>query len=531
MPTPRARRIVLLALAACGARTGIDDGAYVPEPTALTPRDAGTHDADATVSRDAMPPRVDSGLDAAIVDPCPAAVLARSPLPMLGNCSTRDGRSRVAGPKAPHVTWVTSLPSTLDNGSGPDLPELVAADGAGLVYFVSSTGTFTRLDGTTGALGWAGSFPGTPDNVFVLASGGVVALGIPSAPQEIVLGELEPATGQFTSRSFVSPPVEAGVGMPGTFNDLGTAPAIGADGSFYVAYSKNNGPQYFYPAVSRIRPDGSFVWSSTTVYPSGVNAPLPTVAPIAIGRDGVVLVAAGLGDEQQPTTSTVTGLDSETGAIVWNTPVDGWLVGGPAVAPDGTIAVVASVEDADLYVTIPVLYLLDGTGSVVHTVFLDSVPEPPTSTALYGIGLDGTILVGSDRLAAVSSAGDRLWTLPTPGPPDADFDICVPDCVLTGAFIDANDTVIVTYASGSASAGVASTLVGLDLATGATKWTLEPPTPPSGTGITSLGIGTTVLTSAGGLVSVAWAMSDDGPDAGPFSEYAPTAYAFFGASD
>ena len=82
--------------AGCGSRTGLLAGSA----------------SDANPSQDAAPPEPDAGLDV-----CTSAV--SGPNAMAGNCSTRDGRSRVRAPKAPHVTWTTKLPVDAAGYIGP----------------------------------------------------------------------------------------------------------------------------------------------------------------------------------------------------------------------------------------------------------------------------------------------------------------------------------------------------------------------------------------------------------------------------
>jgi outer membrane protein assembly factor BamB len=206
-------------------------------------------------------------------------------------------------------------------------------------------------------------------------------------------------------------------------------------------------------------------------------------------------------------TSTVTGLDPATGQIAWSTMLPGSLTSGTAIAPDGSIAVVANV--ATTTSMIPTLYVLEPGGAVRHTFpleTLDLFSAGPGST-LYAIGLDGTALVGTvsngaSKLVAVSSAGQMIWKT-SASESEA----------VQSATIDASGTVVVTEATA---------IVGLDPTTGATKWKVDLPPESIACGKANAGIASATLTSAGGIVAIGQCAAD-------FPGI--TTYTLFGASD
>ncbi len=491
----RVRRLLLvLGLAACGARTGID---LIPYGTTVTrgassstsPPDAttfhGLPGADSGGPRDATSP---------LIDPCPSAVLARSPLPMLGNCSTRDGRSRVVGPKAPHVTWKKKVPAP-DASMGTSLT-VVGADASGSIYMLGGVlqpygqdlYSLTKVDGATGDFGWSTLFPtnpaaagGSAPALFLLASSVIDAIG-PPAVAELSLDALDPATGRLAESLLGSGPIEAGTPGVRGFNNLATLPVIGADGSFYLAYTNNVGPQIYYPVVSRIRADGAFVWTSRTDYPMGLAEPAGAApATLALGRDDAVIVAQTLYDGFAAPVTALTELDPATGSVRWTTSLAGSSNGNPAVAPDGSIAVVTEGE---------VEQTLDVREPMGALRFRrDVAPAEDAPVTLFAIGLDGTFVLGGGSLLAVSGAGDAMWTATTRDGGvdrnDGGSDLGVPASDLVGATLDESGTVVATYLD---------SIVGLDLATGATLWTLDPPEP-----VTC--IASSTLTSSGGLVA------------------------------
>jgi hypothetical protein len=139
---------LVVTLAACGGE-------------ALTTSGDSDATTDARFGPDA-PPGLDteaSPVDANDLDPCPSAVLPGAPRAMLANCSTRDGRSRVVGPTAPHLTFTTSV---IEDTSGESTFVGIAADASGNVFLVvgdedEDFGSFVRLDGS-GKAAWMTSF-------------------------------------------------------------------------------------------------------------------------------------------------------------------------------------------------------------------------------------------------------------------------------------------------------------------------------------------------------------------------------------
>jgi hypothetical protein len=168
-----------------------------------------------------------SAMDAS--DPCPSAV--SGPQAIDGNCSTRDGRSRVSAPTAPHVTWTSKLPMAQLAQSS------VGTDASGHAYVVSTSNLgqvpaeIRRVEAAGGTIDWTASFSGDGATgiPFILSHGGVDVFGDDPSGHAALLG-FDLATGAPTSMSlgfnlFAGPP------------DL----AVGADGSLYLAHDNGLG--------------------------------------------------------------------------------------------------------------------------------------------------------------------------------------------------------------------------------------------------------------------------------------------------
>ena len=459
---PRTVRVAaLLAVTACGSRTGLDlVEISSPSRDASLPRvidsgvDARPHKVDAALHDTGTTVDAEAGADAGRFVICPSAILAGSPLPMLGNCSTRDGRARVLGPTSPHLTWTTPAPAALAIGG------FVAADATGGVYLAAAPiegtapiPTFGRVDGTTGNVDWSVALPASTVaslSPFLDPSGTI--LDVANTATGPVIEAFDPATGAVM-----------GTPLAASLADIGI-PAVGSEGSLYVQYVTEVGMSSQQGIVSRLLPDRTVAWTTKNL----------SVGPTAFG--GFLTLALGHRDVVVAVTTDTTGslsivyaLSSETGATIWSTDIHAQAVNGPVIGPDGSIAVVAldAVDPSS-----GLLYILEPTGSVRATT---TVP----GQNVFAIGVDGTIIIGGEGMTAVSATGTILWTN-TVG-------------LVLGATIDAAGTVVATF-EGS--------VFGFDLSTGATLWSLQPPAVPSDSGPPCRGIQSTTLTSSAGLVGI-----------------------------
>jgi outer membrane protein assembly factor BamB len=115
-------------------------------------------------------------------DVCHAAV--SGPKPMAGNCSTRDGRSRVAAPTAPHVTWTAKLPTDSSGELGPGSP------GGEILWTSVDLGTLGPVPADDGEVDPSTIALGTDDLVVIVV--GVLAAG---GQESAVASAFDPATG------------------------------------------------------------------------------------------------------------------------------------------------------------------------------------------------------------------------------------------------------------------------------------------------------------------------------------------------
>jgi hypothetical protein len=389
-------------------------------------------------------------------DICPAAV--SGPKAMARNCSTRDGRSRVAAPAAPHVTWTTKLDTDYTGQVGPSA---IATDASGHAYVVTtaefdeSVAALQRVRAGDGAIDW--KVPITPDletsTPIILASGGIDVFGYGPTYADSVF-TFDPESGASTSTTF-------GLNLYYAPQDL----AVGADGSLYIPHADGIGTAKQTNFVSRVGPDGTVLWTSVDLATLG---PPPQhgsgdVSPwnVTLAKDDLVVLAVSVFAASGPT-QVVSAFDPATGAVRWVTPLTGSLAGGPVVRLDGSIVVITNA---------------DGTSSLV---VLDPETGTPASHptagtfAVAGVTEDGTVIAEADDgggvtgLVALDGDGKTLWT--TSG--------------ATSATIT-RDGSIVVWGPG---------LAALDAATGAPRWEL--PDAPEACIID------VALTSAGGLVAL-----------------------------
>ncbi len=460
---PAAPALACIVVIACGSRSELFAGAL----------DAGAALDAGSAPQEGAAASVDSGT----LDPCPSAV--SGPNAMSGNCSTRDGRSRVRAPAtAPHVTWKTQLPVDEAGYIGPGG---LSTDSAGHVYVVNTdelpyppVAAIRRIDANTGRIDW--TVPIQPDEATgqaVLLAAGEIELFAYDAKQAESIFSFAPATGTSTSTTY-------GLDLYDSASNL----AVGSDGSLYVIHQSNIGTTGTQAFVARIDPAGAgrVLWSSVDLLALGPPPAVPSdgadTGDIALGRDDLVvvvndvLVSSTDGSPALSDVSVASAFDPATGSVVWTVPVPGQLLGGPVVRADGTIVAVVQADGSP-------------SGTLVS---FDPASGAPTMHALsrqvfgvMAVTYDGTVIAatddgnGIDGAMAVASDGTVLWT--KPGILDATV---------------ASDGTLVAR-SGTAQGG-ATSIVALDPATGATTWELSPP-------VAGPTIWYVALTSDGGIVA------------------------------
>lgn len=178
-----------------------------------------------------------------------------------------------------------------------------------------------------------------------------------------------------------------------------TAPAIAADGSIIVVASRIA----YQPEVWSLRPDGTRRWRTP------LSDALYSFGSPAIGADGTIYVAA----ERQTNESGFLYAITTDGRILWKYTTDARRVirSSPAVAADGTIYVGTKATDAQFDNEAQLLALApDGTVKWRYTVKrIHTTPDDiycaPT------IGSDGTIYFGAETtlVYALDPAGNLLW--------------------------------------------------------------------------------------------------------------------------
>jgi outer membrane protein assembly factor BamB len=262
----------------------------------------------------------------------------------------------------------------------------------------------------------------------------------------------DPSTGAPTSTTF-------GLGLQGAVPDS----AVGADGSLYITHEDGSAGAHAPTFVSRVSPSGDVLWTSVdlwtlippTTNPAGIEPSL-----VALAKDDLVVIAIQTPDDG----NVVNAFDPTTGATRWSTTFNGALKGGPAIRPDGTIALLITTN----------LVLLDpetGAATATH-------PLPGAGAGIWAVTKGGALIMGimppdlAVLTAAVDGEGTPLWT----------------SQVLGNATLASDGTIVVF--------GI-TTITALDGETGATKWELQAPSGPNACFIDG------ALTSEGGIMALA----------------------------
>lgn len=204
--------------------------------------------------------------------------------------------------------------------------------------------------------------------------------------------------------------------------------AVGRDGSLY-AHLAAGGPAF----VAKLTPTGTLVWTSSLLDCS--------FRVVLTEKDHPIL-----SDCRTPALSEV----DENGSLVWRTQLTSMPgTSAVAVAQDGSIRAVAPLSDkGESSVSV---FSLDATGEILWNTAIPWSHGATWPGQTLAIAPDGTAIVfETDRIIAVSRTGEVLWTHQEPA--------------VGEGVVGSDGTVVVANGEG--------TLVALDVATGARKWTL-----------------------------------------------------------
>jgi hypothetical protein len=415
-----ARRIGLACFGlflACGARTGLLSGSG-----GTTTSGGGTPSGPLAVA-------------------CHAA-LADAPTPMTGYCPTRANQAAVAGPHAPQIAWATQPFGPIDPGYY--LASTIVVDAAGQAYVTLDSSPLNpaadhRVAAVDphGNLAWTQTFPNAVTDLALGRDGTLWVLG----GNAIVTG-LDPSDG--------SPVTTIG---PASSEDAGTAGAylsfaLGGDGSFFVSPAQPFGSS---PTLMRISSAGATLW----LWGTQVD-----VLPVVLDADDDAFLSANGAAEIAP-----------TGEVVWDDTF--------GLAPDRAGGLDTSGSFVGLGSTpggnsTPTMLRFDALGHEQPGAALPQVTTDASAMALAG---DGTTIVllanelpgpGDTKshvmVIALDATGSTRWTTDFDTAPGFD-----PGALSAhyGVFVDAAGTVV----------AMAGSLTGIDLASGAVLWTLQPPHP------------------------------------------------------
>jgi len=155
-----------------------------------------------------------------------------------------------------------------------------------------------------------------------------------------------------------------------TYQNAGTQPAVGYDGTVYFSCSDG--------ALYAINPNGTRRWAFTQAGGQGYSP--------AIGIDGTIYFASW--------NSNLCAVTPE-GTLKWKFTTKNWNATTPAIAPDGTIYFAS--WDGNLYALYP-----DGTEKWEYLIGSSQTPAT--------VGKDGTVYVGTGNyLFALTAGGSKIW--------------------------------------------------------------------------------------------------------------------------
>lgn len=170
-----------------------------------------------------------------------------------------------------------------------------------------------------------------------------------------------------------------------------SAPAIGADGSVYVATD----------SLYALNPDGTVRWTRFSTGEELRSSP-------SIGADGTIYFVSR--------NIPLTAMHPDSGRVLWELPLgaQGHVFAAPAIGTDGTIYV---ATDAC------VLYAVSSAGSSLWNYDAGSAGSGCTMRSSPAVGSDGTIYLGTSNrtprpvLFAIRPTGVLRWTYTPSGMP------------------------------------------------------------------------------------------------------------------
>jgi len=300
------------------------------------------------------------GLAALLFGRTPAnAQLAPSAWPMAYHDLRHTGQSLFIGPQAANVKWILPIPRYTKGSFA------MAPDGT---LYITVGRMLCAFDPADGQLDWCHDLNGeTRLNIAGVAADGTIYIGDR-------LNRLTGINPDGTTRC---------VFQVGNDGDVRTSPAIGPDGTIYMAGTWQG-------IVHALNPDCSLKWATKA------GGSMQYCSP-AIAVDGTVYMSSRTG---------LTALNPD-GTIQWSfVPPGAVIQSAPAIATDGTIYVGTRGSTHGVGAA---LYALDPNGNVLWSY--------ATGTEFDGspaIGLDGVIYtVTGKSVIAVNPDGTLLWDYPT----------------------------------------------------------------------------------------------------------------------
>ena len=258
--------------------------------------------------------------------------------------------------------------------------------------YVSGDGWFYAVDQCTGELLWSQNMHGWVESSPALSyDNQVVYVGSKSG----LLTAMDTQTGEILWE------------FP-TGSAISSSPAVDRNGTIYIGTL--DGKLY------AVRPEGTQKWSYDDVPPDGSVHSTP-----AISQDertvyfGYAHTCGGPGENpcpKPPRDFFLVAVNTATGALRWQFPIDGQIWGSPMVSPyDGSIVFPTFNQDGPNYV-----YSVSPSGSENWRYQTDSF-----SNGIPSIGPDGTIYIGNfiggadsnSNLYAINSDGSLKWEFKT----------------------------------------------------------------------------------------------------------------------
>lgn len=303
-----------------------------------------------------------------------------------------DGNNAIGNDLDPRVQWVAEVGAPIFYGSP-------ALSNDGLTVYVGTSSLTTdaaprpqvlvALNVATGAERWRYSL-GLAE---VRSSPAVAPDG-----SITVLTEERSASGGFVSSAVVRVSAAGALvwrrelGIPASAVDVGfSAPAIGADGSVYVASD----------SLYALSPDGSIRWTRFSTGEDLRSSP-------SIGSDGTIYFAAH--------NIPLTAMHPDSGRVLWERPLgtQEHVYASPAIGTDGSIYV--ATDNC-------ILYAVSSAGASLWSFDAGTAGSTCSMRSSPAVGADGTIYLGtSDRIPrpvffAVRPTGALRWTYSPSGLP------------------------------------------------------------------------------------------------------------------